>query len=75
MSDKIPVYVINGFLEGGKTKFINFTVGQDYFAIEGRTLIVACEEGVEEYDKAYLDKNQSVKEEMFLFRGPSRLEP
>ena len=58
MSDKIPVYVINGFLEGGKTKFINFTVGQDYFAIEGRTLIVACEEGVEEYDKAYLDKNR-----------------
>ena len=28
---EIPIYLITGFLESGKTSFINFTVAQDYF--------------------------------------------
>ena len=49
-----PVYVINGFLDGGKTSFINFTVGQDYFEIDELTLLIICEQGEEEYDRTFL---------------------
>ena len=41
----MPVYLITGFLESGKTTFINFTVQQEYFQIEEPTLLIACEEG------------------------------
>ena len=40
-----PVYVINGFLESGKTEFISFTLAQPYFQIKGKTLLIVCEEG------------------------------
>ena len=40
-----PVYIINGFLESGKTEFINFTLDQPYFQISGKTLLLLCEEG------------------------------
>ncbi|MBR6381724.1 MAG: GTPase [Lachnospiraceae bacterium] len=43
------VYVINGFLESGKTEFITFTLGQPYFRIKGKTLLLVCEEGEKEY--------------------------
>ena len=62
MGDKIPVYFINGFLEAGKTQFVNFTVGQSYFATKGTTLLIVCEEGVEEYDVKYLKKHKTVME-------------
>ena len=45
----VPVYLITGFLESGKTTFINNTVRQEYFQIPEDTLIIACEEGEEEY--------------------------
>lgn len=48
------IYVIYGFLESGKTQFINFTVEQDYFRQDEPTLIIQCEEGVEEYDEVKL---------------------
>lgn len=51
-----PVYIINGFLESGKTEFITFTLGQPYFQIKGRTLLILCEEGENEYDPALLKK-------------------
>ena len=40
---EIPVYLVNGFLESGKTEFIQFTLGQSYFQIEGKTLLLLCE--------------------------------
>ncbi|MBQ9867601.1 MAG: GTPase [Lachnospiraceae bacterium] len=49
-----PVYMINGFLESGKTSFINFTIQQPYFQIKGLTLLILCEEGEEEYDEKIL---------------------
>lgn len=51
-----PVYVINGFLESGKTEFIRYTLEQPYFRIKGRTLLIVCEEGEEEYDEKLLKK-------------------
>jgi hypothetical protein len=57
----IPVFLINGFLESGKTEFLSFTMEQDYFQTEGKTLLIVCEEGEIEYDPALLkDTNTSV---------------
>ncbi|MBE5893829.1 MAG: GTPase [Lachnospiraceae bacterium] len=57
-----PVYMINGFLESGKTEFITFTLEQPYFQIKGKTLIILCEEGENEYDSKLLAKSRSVIE-------------
>ena len=40
-----PVYVINGFLDSGKTSFLAYTIGQPYFQTKGTTLLILCEEG------------------------------
>ena len=53
MAKQIPVYLIAGFLDAGKTAFINDTL-RDGFADQDRTLIVCCEEGDLEYDKRCL---------------------
>ena len=50
----IPVYLIAGFLDAGKTNFINGIL-QDGFAREDRTLLIRCEEGEEEYDPKVLE--------------------
>ena len=57
-----PIYLLTGFLESGKTSFLNFTLQQDYFYTEGRTLLILCEEGEEEYDKAVLEMSNTVVE-------------
>ena len=49
-----PVYLVTGVLESGKTSFLDFTAKQDYFQIEGTTLLITCEEGEEEYDEKEL---------------------
>ena len=58
----VPIYLLTGFLESGKTSFLNFTLQQDYFYTEGRTLLILCEEGEEEYDKAVLEMSNTVVE-------------
>ena len=50
----IPVYLIAGFLDGGKTNFINGIL-EDGFAREDKTLLICCEEGEEEYEQKALD--------------------
>lgn len=54
-----PVYIINGFLESGKTQFICFTLAQNYFQIRGKTLLILCEEGENEYDEVLLRKSRT----------------
>ena len=54
LNPKVPVYIVNGFLESGKTLFIRDTMEDPYFTEDGSTLIIACEDGVEEYDPAWL---------------------
>lgn len=44
-----PVYMVAGFLDSGKTSFINGILS-DGFAREDRTLLLCCEEGETEYD-------------------------
>ena len=54
----IPVYLVVGFLDGGKTNFINGIL-EDGFAKKDRTLLLCCEEGDEEYNEKFL-KNVTV---------------
>lgn len=51
-----PVFLINGFLESGKTTFIAETMKEPQFAKAGNVLILLCEEGEEEYDEVSLAK-------------------
>ncbi len=46
----IPVYGFTGFLESGKTKFIQGTLEDPRFNAGESTLLLICEEGEEEYD-------------------------
>lgn len=57
-----PVYVINGFLESGKTEFITYTLAQPYFQVRGKTLVLLCEEGETEYDAQLLKQARAVVE-------------
>ena len=59
---RVPVYLITGFLESGKTSFLSFTLQQDYFQIDGKTLLILCEEGEEEYDEEALKQCNTVVE-------------
>ena len=47
---QIPVYLFTGFLEAGKTKFIQETLEDKRFNNGERTLLLVCEEGIEEYE-------------------------
>lgn len=47
---EIPVYLIAGFLESGKTLFIQETLRDPNFTSREHTLVIACEDGEEEYD-------------------------
>lgn len=57
-----PVYMINGFLESGKTEFITYTLAQPYFQVRGKTLLILCEEGENEYDPVLLKQSRTVLE-------------
>ena len=50
MPQEIPVYLFLGFLDAGKTKFIQETFEDERFDSGERTLLLVCEEGEEEYD-------------------------
>ncbi len=56
------VYIINGFLESGKTEFITYTLAQPYFQIRGKTLVLLCEEGELEYPAELLKKSRATVE-------------
>lgn len=54
----VPIYLVTGFLESGKTSFIKDTLGDQEFTEGVRTLLVVLEEGIEEYDEAFLKDNK-----------------
>lgn len=56
---KVPIFMVNGFLESGKTQFIKFTMEQDYFKTDNDTLLLLCEEGEEEYPEDLLESNHT----------------
>ena len=50
MASRIPVYLFTGFLEGGKTHIIQESMEDKRFNNGEKTLILQCEEGVDELD-------------------------
>lgn len=80
----IPVYVFTGFLESGKTTLIKETLLEAGFKGEEKTLLLVCEEGIEEYDDAFLKKaktavvtitKQTDMDYAFLKKCDSLMEP
>ncbi len=61
---ELPVYLFAGFLEAGKTKFLQETLCDRSFFDRGneRTLVILCEEGEEELDPdKFISKNVFVE--------------
>ncbi len=54
---RIPIFLFLGLLESGKTAFIKQLLQKPVFADGKDTLVIACEEGIEEYEKLQLEKN------------------
>lgn len=50
MAAKLPVYLFTGFLEGGKTHIIQESMEDQKFNSGEKTLILQCEEGIDEFD-------------------------
>ncbi len=50
MANQTPVYLFTGFLEGGKTHMIQESLESEQFNYGDRTLIIQCEEGIDELD-------------------------
>lgn len=73
---EVPVYLFTGFLESGKTKFIQGFLEDERFQTDDNTLLLVCEEGVEEYDSSkfkvdnvyveYIDEEYELTEEKLL---------
>ena len=60
---QIPVYTFTGFLDSGKTKFIQETLEDPRFNAGERTLLLMFEDGEEEYDiSTYPHQNVYIEE-------------
>ena len=70
MASKIPVYLFTGFLEGGKTHMIQESMEDQKFNSGEKTLILQCEEGVDELDLSrFYGKNvylETIEDESLL---------
>ena len=55
----VPVYLFTGFLESGKTTLIKETLLDTGFNTGERTLLLACEEGRDDYDDDCLTKTKT----------------
>ena len=53
---RIPVYLITGFLDSGKTTLLTDTMNMDYFNDGQRTVLLMCEDGEEEYHAQFLSE-------------------
>lgn len=73
---EVPVFLINGFLESGKTTLIKSIIENDSKLQKLDTLLIVCETGEVEYDEKFLEDNKikivyvddedKLKEEFFL---------
>lgn len=70
--DFIPVYLVTGFLEAGKTTMIQSMLTDDGFSQGQKTLIICCEEGETEYDRDLLNEHHAV---LATFDEPEDMTP
>lgn len=59
---EVPVYLFTGFLEAGKTKSIQDTLSDERFNSGEKTLLLVCEEGIEEYNTSKFPENSVIIE-------------
>ena len=59
---EVPVYLFTGFLEAGKTCFIQETLAAGTLKNGGRILLLVCEEGIEEFDPSDFGETDCVME-------------
>ena len=60
--NEMMIYTIMGLLESGKTSLIKDLLEEELFDDGCKTLILLCEEGMEEYEEALLQKTNAVVE-------------
>ena len=53
----IPVFLITGFLEGGKSTFVKEIFNDSEFAEGEKIALIVCENGIEEYEENFLNEN------------------
>lgn len=58
--EQIPVYLVTGFLESGKTSFVKDILTDDGFTMGEKNLLIVCEEGIEEYEYNMLSDSNTV---------------
>lgn len=73
---KLPVYLFTGFLEGGKTHIIQESLNDENFNSGEKTLVLMCEEGIEELDPSqfwgqnvrieYIDNEEKITKENLI---------
>ncbi|MBQ0026944.1 MAG: hypothetical protein KBS79_06220 [Lachnospiraceae bacterium] len=56
---EVPVYVFTGFMDSGKTTLLKETLESPDFD-SAKTLILACEDGDNEYEDIFLSQNKAV---------------
>ena len=56
----VPVFLVTGFLESGKTTFIKEIFNDPDFTEGEKIAVITCESGIEEYEKEVLNKNNAV---------------
>ncbi|MCD8049705.1 MAG: GTPase [Clostridia bacterium] len=68
----VPVFIINGFLESGKSTFIQNAIIRDPKMLKEKVLVIVCEEGEVEYDDVppsviiyNIDKKEQIASDVF----------
>lgn len=53
---EVPIFLITGFLESGKTSFIKEIFNDPEFTEGEKVALIVCESGIEEYEKKFLSE-------------------
>lgn len=54
---EVPVFLVTGFLEGGKSTFVKEIFNDPEFAQGENITLIVCENGIEEYEESFLKKH------------------
>lgn len=54
---EVPVFLVTGFLEGGKSTFVKEIFNDPEFAEDENITLIVCENGIEEYEESFLKKH------------------
>ena len=55
--EHVPIFLITGFLEGGKSTFVKEIFNDSDFAEGEKIALIVCENGIEEFEENFLNEN------------------